>query len=934
MDTASPVERARPAAAHRGAPASAVSRLLSAASVYFGSYAMLAIAGLVSMPIMTRLLSKEEYGLLSLMFTTVAVLSVVAGLGSGDATLRLYGEHYQAGTRYLRQLCETLLTSTFTSGLLVAGATALWAGQSSDHYSRCLVLAGGLVVIRVLSTVLYQIHRAQERAAAYAATQVGVRWATFLLAVPLLLLYEPSAASVLIASIVVEATAVLVRVDGLRRDGLIRTPRLSPAIAATAIKYGAPLTIAGAARFLLDYSDRFVIQRALGLSAVATYSVAYDLAGKLSETVFFPVQLAVLPVLFGLWAEGDHHGAREFAARVLNRMLGFAIPIFVLYALLSGDLIVLIASAKYQDAGALTPFLLPGVALGTMMFIASAGLALEKRTPIIALNVLAAAALNVLLNLLLVPRFGLPAAGVATTVAFVALLAAHYSMSRSTLPLVIERATLVRALTISAIIALVVGRMADLEMGRLMSTLARGSVGLLLLGVLSWLTDAELRAWSGARREDLWARFGWLRTRTGSATSPASFAGVTEPVVGLITKYFPPNTAVASLHAERLVRGLQTHGWQAWAVSHLGTQVDGVPLVATPCPVELALGFDSKSAFGIRGRYWLWSALPDRDVSWLPHALWLTLRQCRGQRPAVLWSSSPPVTAHCIGWAASRLAGIPLVIELRDPWNVDVVFGPLSGRVNRWLERRLLHAASRIMVTTESLATELTRRCGAELGHKIVVLPNGYREVDFIDPVVAPTDRFVLLHAGDCDPQVRDPRPLLRALRLALDRGTVPADSELVLLGAGVPIDAAVAATLAQLGLQAHVRSTARVAHRVALEHIRRAAVLILIQSWRPHRFSIPAKAYEYLRSRAQILALTTPDHATAHLLGDYQGVAVVDPGNVEHIANELAATYGRWLTMRGGRGYLRPVEQYEAGVLAGQLAAVLDAVVKEHHRA
>src|SRR5205814_7527980 len=96
--------------------------VLSAAGAYFTSNLLLLVAGLVSMPIMTRLLSKEDYGLLSLIFATVAVLAVVGGLGFGEAAVRLYAEHKADGPVALRHLCDSLLGGALAMGLLVAFA--------------------------------------------------------------------------------------------------------------------------------------------------------------------------------------------------------------------------------------------------------------------------------------------------------------------------------------------------------------------------------------------------------------------------------------------------------------------------------------------------------------------------------------------------------------------------------------------------------------------------------------------------------------------------------------------------------------------------------------------------------------------------------------------------------------------------------------------
>ena len=460
-------------------PAERVRAVVAASGAYFTSNLLLLLAGLVSMPIMTRLLSKADYGLLSLMFATVSVLAVVGGSGFGEAAVRLYGEHKVDGAAALRRLCDSLLGGALGMGLLVGLVVALFAGAAASpaEFRRCLLLASILIVVRVVSGVLYQIYRAQERAVAHAATQVSIRYATTALAIALLLLYERRAFTVLAATLVVEAATVAVRLVDLSRRGIITRPRLVPHLLAAAAGYGVPLAVAGAARFLLDYGDRFVIEHLLDLGAVATYSVAYDVAQKLAESLLGPVQLAVVPILFRMWAEEGGEETARFASRVLTYMIALTVPVALLYWVLNDEVIVLLASTKYRGSSALTPYLLPGVILGSMNFIAIAGLTIQKRTAVLALNVCLAALFNLALNLLLVPRYGLAGAAMATTLAFAALLIANYALSRSVLRLRLDGVIVAKTLVASAAMLLLVARAGRAGWPLLQDVIVRGALG-------------------------------------------------------------------------------------------------------------------------------------------------------------------------------------------------------------------------------------------------------------------------------------------------------------------------------------------------------------------------------------------------------------------------------------------------------------------------
>ena len=419
-------------------PADGFRSVARASGIYYVSHALLVVAGVISMPITTRLLSREQYGLLSLAFATIAVLTLVAGLGLGSAAMRLYHDARRKGSQALRHACEGWITAALagsgTAATMLVIVVTSTTDVAADPYAQCLVAGSGLMVVRAVTSVVAQIDRARERAGIHAATLVGVRYAT-LIAVILSLWFGPRlAVTVLAASIAVEAAALAVRLRSLQRAGLFTRPRL-PRELDLALRYGLPLAAAGSARFLLAYGDRFVIERFHGLDAVARYTVPCDLLGKLGELVAVPMQLAAVPVLFRLWSESGADATSRAASQTLATTASLLVPVAVLYALFAEDLVVTVASAKYAGAGELTPYILPGIIFSCCNFVVVAGMTIRKRTVQVARNVAVAALINVLLNFLLVPSGGLAGAGLATSLAWLVLIVANARGALDTLQL-------------------------------------------------------------------------------------------------------------------------------------------------------------------------------------------------------------------------------------------------------------------------------------------------------------------------------------------------------------------------------------------------------------------------------------------------------------------------------------------------------------------
>jgi len=401
----------------------------------------------------------------------------------------------------------------------------------------------------------------------------------------------------------------------------------------------------------------------------------------------------------------------------------------------------------------------------------------------------------------------------------------------------------------------------------------------------------------------------------------------------MIAHDFPPVNRSSALRALKMSRYLNAYGWGVSVITgriDAGCPTDAALLRDVPpdCRIHQAFGFDTKAALSVRGRYLRVLATPDRHVSWFPHGVMTGVRVCRRDRADVLLSTSPPVTAHCIGWAVSRITRRPWIVELRDPWNLDTPPGALA-RLDGHLERRILTVADRVVVTTAGLAAALGHRFGEAIRHKTRLIPNGYDEDAFarLPEAVPLAGRFHISHTGQCMPPDRDPVPFLRVVRRCLDRGTLPADTEVRFIGAGSAFAVRVGETLRQLRLESHVRITDRLPHAAAVRATLEAPVLLLLQDRNEHRDSIPAKAYEYLRSPACILVLAPPRSATTALMKDFPGVLCAASADSEAIAERLEEAVALWKQAAGSLHFARGVERYSSRRLAAELASLLEDV-------
>jgi glycosyltransferase involved in cell wall biosynthesis len=369
----------------------------------------------------------------------------------------------------------------------------------------------------------------------------------------------------------------------------------------------------------------------------------------------------------------------------------------------------------------------------------------------------------------------------------------------------------------------------------------------------------------------------------------------------MVAFHYPPSFGSSGIQRTvKFARYLPESGWRPLILSvhpRAHPKVGSAEVSDLPADVRVVRAFalDTRRHLAVRGSSPRLLGIPDQWISWWVGAVPAGLRLIRSCRPAAIWSTYPIATAHLIALTLHRLTSIPWVADFRDPM-IDGEY-PANGptrRIHRWIENRAAVRAARLIFTTPSARREFLGRHPGIPPSRCQVIPNGYDEPDFADiqpvpPKAIPESRPVrIVHAGFVYQEERDPRPLFRALsRLRKDARL---DAQSVRIDLRAPGAAEYYADLIHsLDLQDMVFVLPALPYREALHDSATADALLLLQGASCNH-QIPAKAYEYLRLRRPILALTPAGGDTAALLDECGGATRIDLLDEEALHAQLPA--------------------------------------------
>ncbi|MBP7933341.1 MAG: glycosyltransferase [Phycisphaerae bacterium] len=417
----------------------------------------------------------------------------------------------------------------------------------------------------------------------------------------------------------------------------------------------------------------------------------------------------------------------------------------------------------------------------------------------------------------------------------------------------------------------------------------------------------------------------------------------------MLSQAFPPRQAAGTFRVIRFTRFLPELGWKCVVVTprvqcHPGLdetlveQIDpATEVVRFGCgdPAEHLrrwvtlrrdlVGRLTRKPARVLSRLMDKVLLPDTRVLGTRRLFRACTRVFARRRVDVVWITGPPFSYFRIVPRLKKAFGVPVVLDLRDPWTTgDLRY---QGR-DRWRlkhERRMegeaFALADRVVLNSELCHRAYCRLYPDLPADRWAVLTNGYDPEEFVDVLPEPFDRMVLVHGGLSGGN-RTARWLIQAMGILCKAGVLsPASFRYVSYGSGGPEEheAAVAGGVADM-----VEFRGSRSHKEVLSAVKGAGALLLIVG-SGHETSIPGKLYEYLGAGRPVIMAGAPDCAAADVIRETGVGRVVALNDVEGLADCLRdLVLGRLASHRDeGR-----VRAYESRSISRRLADLLRSVM------
>jgi len=394
-------------------------------------------AAFLLLPLYTHCLSVKDYGLLATLLISVELMVVFMSAGTRDSLIRLFHE-YESKNR-IGTLLGTSILINVAAGFAVALACALFlmpffrTTLHADDIGIYIALSCSMALAQSLCLLIMSYFRARNESTRF---MIIALCSTFLsIGLNLLLVrgFHLGIKGVLIAQTATYgAIFLLVSLSIFPTTGINVSFPLILAI----LRFTSPLVVSMACESVMESSSLYFLSRFSGLEHVAIYSLGFKFASIVSVILLLPFEYAFPPFVF---ANIGKPGTRRTISRALTYLvIGSAFAV-LLVSSASRLLIPLCAPPEYSRCYVVLLLLLPAFVFMGLGAFGKTLLHINKKSYITGSVAASFAVLNLILNYVLVPRYGFYGSIIATDVTLMLAGLATFALGLREYPVPFEK---------------------------------------------------------------------------------------------------------------------------------------------------------------------------------------------------------------------------------------------------------------------------------------------------------------------------------------------------------------------------------------------------------------------------------------------------------------------------------------------------------------
>lgn len=382
------------------------------------------------LPLYTQVLTPEDYGIISAVGLLGSICVILFSLAIDRSVCRLYWD-YKTDADRTRYLGSVTLSLWFIASVMLVlmlfplrGIISL-AFQSIPFFPY-YVLALLTAYLQVFGLIPKSVFRVRQQAGLFLCFSLAEFLITTSCVIWFILIQQEGAVGMLKG--LMAGPLVLAPVFIIYSFRIIQ-PVLHLHILRQSLRFSLPMIPILLCAWVVSITDRIFIDRYFSLSEVGLYSLGYRIAG-LALVVCTAFGMAYKPLFYEIASSENQAAAKRKLLKYNNAYVFFQLFVCFMISFFSREVIGLLLNARYFEAYKIVPIISLAYFISLTSGLLNLSVYQTKNTLPMMWVQLATAAVNVGLNALMVPRFGVYGAAWATVLSFSVMLAMSHRMAK------------------------------------------------------------------------------------------------------------------------------------------------------------------------------------------------------------------------------------------------------------------------------------------------------------------------------------------------------------------------------------------------------------------------------------------------------------------------------------------------------------------------
>jgi len=387
-------------------------------------------------PLYTRVLTKEEVGIIALINIIELILLFILSWSLNSAVLKVFHDLKTDTER--RAIFSTALIFVSVIAIVVLSLLFVNAESMSQIIFKStekaiyLKFTFGTVFFNLIRLLGLSYLRALEKPVHYSVLNIIHFSLLVSLNVLHVLFLKQSILGVVKSSLITaSALFIIVLITVFKNVRFV----FSIPILKSLLKFGMPMVPGAIAGWALTVSDRYLLNEFGSPADVGLYDIAYKFGMIINMILVMPFRTAWLPFVFSI--KNDKNADNIYSV-TLTYFLLVATFVFLFISLFAREIIILVSTSAYLPGVNAIPLIALAYIFYGIYYIVDIGVLLKVKTIYYTIISGIGAAVNIGLNIIMIPKMGMIAAAINTAVAYFLILVLMYLISKKLYPVIYE----------------------------------------------------------------------------------------------------------------------------------------------------------------------------------------------------------------------------------------------------------------------------------------------------------------------------------------------------------------------------------------------------------------------------------------------------------------------------------------------------------------